>query len=58
MSQSNECRMKKEKGECFRESCEKLETLKAEARAKILASMGDGYCDFCKSLIEKNKNDD
>jgi hypothetical protein len=45
--------MKKENGDCFRDSCEKLENLKAEAQAKIVASLGDGGCDFCKAFVEK-----
>lgn len=41
MNKSEECKMKKENGDCFRDSCEKLENLKAEAQKRILASLGD-----------------
>ena len=58
MSQSNKCKMKRKAGDCFRDSCEKLENIKAEAQKRILASLGDGSCDFCKKFIDKKKYDD
>ena len=53
MNKSEACKRKKENGDCFRDSCEKLENLKAEAQAKIVASLGDNGCDFCKAFVEK-----
>ncbi len=58
MSQSNSCKMKRESGDCFRDSCEKLEELKSQAKARILAALGDGGCDFCKAFIDKHKKND